>query len=97
MGSSNPPSFGEAFGLHHALHLAVNTAFRSGAPLCPETLIEILMAQFPASGLTEDQVREAIVEAAKEAGVTIREASTLQHLVASRSSGSSAGGSEPRA
>ena len=75
MGSFQPPSFGEAFGLHHALQLTIDTAFRSGAPIFPEALTGTLLAQFPRSGMSDDEVREAIVKAAKAAGVTIRETS----------------------
>jgi hypothetical protein len=70
---SNPP-FGEAFGFHHALQLAVSTAFRSGAPMCPETLAAALISQYPGSGMIEAEVRAAITRAADAANVPIRHA-----------------------
>ena len=85
---SNPP-FGEVFGFHHALQLAVSTAFRSGAPMCPETLTAALMSQYPGSGMTEAEVRAAIAKAADAANVPIRHAPEPPREVASCPAGQS--------
>jgi hypothetical protein len=73
-------SFSEAFRLHHALQLAISRAFRAGTPICPETLTATFMAQFPDSGMSDADVRKAVVEEANAAGVTIRPAAKLRPL-----------------
>ena len=48
--SISKPRFGEVFGFHHAMQLAVSTAFRSGSSICPETLAAMLTSEYPGSG-----------------------------------------------
>jgi hypothetical protein len=63
--------FGEAFGLHRALQLAVSTAFRAGTPVRPEALAEMLAGEFPEAGMSEAEIRGAVVKACRTAGVLI--------------------------
>ena len=72
--SISKPRFGEVFGFHHAMQLAVSTAFRSGSSICPETLAAMLTSEYPGSGMTEAEIRAAILKAAEAANVPIRQA-----------------------
>ena len=75
--SQSTPSFSEAFGLQHAMQLAINTAFRSRSRICPETLAATLVEEFPAAGLSEVQVLAAVLHAAEDAQVTIQRSARL--------------------
>ena len=72
-GSLSKAEFREGFGFHHALQLAISTAFRAGAPICLELLTATLMTAFPGSGMKEAWVRSAIIKAAKAANVPLRQ------------------------
>jgi hypothetical protein len=73
MGSSrHPTSFGQAFRAFEGIQILISTAYRSGAPIWPDRAVAALSAEFPESGLSADELREALMEEAMRAGVPIR-------------------------
>ena len=72
MGSStHPRSFGQAFKVYEGLQIIISSAYRSGAPIHPDYAVAALQAAFPGSGVPSSELRKAVVEAAREAGVSL--------------------------
>ena len=69
--SQSTSSFSDAFGLHHAIELAVDAAIKARVPVYAETLATALIAKFPDAGLSDAQVLAAILHAAEAAQVSI--------------------------
>jgi len=71
--SLNRSQFGAVFGATHAVELILSTSFRSGTPVCPDEVADIVLAQFPDCGMSRDQIQADAREAARRAGVTLIE------------------------
>ena len=72
---NSEPSFSEAFKLHHGIQVIVSTAFHDGAPIWPDHAAIALAAAFPGCGLCRNELRDAVIAAALQAGVSVRTAS----------------------
>jgi hypothetical protein len=72
LGQSSPTAFGQAFKLQHGLQVIISTAARSGAPIWPDYAAAALIAAFPDGGQSPDELKQAIIQAALDAGVPVR-------------------------
>jgi hypothetical protein len=68
--SQSPASFAEQFGIHHAIQLAISTAFRSRTAVHPAALANALIARYP--GTPANEIRDAIAEAVLQANVPMK-------------------------
>lgn len=69
---NSEPSFGEAFKLHHGIQVIISTAFHDGTPIWPDHAVTALTAAFPDCGVPPAVLRQAVIEAALKAGVSVR-------------------------
>jgi hypothetical protein len=70
MGSKTP--FPELFKVYDAVQVIVSSAFHDGVPIWPDYAVAALTAAFPACGLSEAELRDAVLDAAFQAGVPVR-------------------------
>jgi len=66
--------FGAAFGATHAVELMLSTSFRSGIPVCPDQVADLVLAEFPDCGMSREQIRADARQAAMRAGVPLSDA-----------------------
>ena len=70
MGSKTP--FPELFRVYDAVQVIVSSAFHDGVPIWPDYAVAALTAAFPKCGLSEAELRDAVLDAALQAGVPVR-------------------------
>ncbi len=70
MGSKTP--FPELFRVYDAVQVIVSSAFQDGVPIWPDYAVAALAAAFPTCGLSEAELRDAVLDAALQAGVPVR-------------------------
>jgi hypothetical protein len=70
MGSKTP--FPELFRVYDAVQVIVSSAFHDGVPIWPDYAVAALTAAFPKCGLSEAELRDAVVDAALQAGIPVR-------------------------
>ena len=72
MGSfKHPHSFGQAVKVFEGLQIIISSAYRSGDPIHPDYVVAALEAAFPGSGVSSSELRKAVADAAREAGVSL--------------------------
>jgi hypothetical protein len=83
------PSFGAAFGASHAVQLIISTAIRAGHPVCVEDVVATVAAAYGRRGVSREDIRQEVVQAAERAGVAFavsRGAASMQGRGCSRRS-----------
>ena len=70
MGSKTP--FPELFRVYDAVQVIVSSAFHDGLPIWPDYAVAALIAAFPTCGLSEAELKDAVLDAALQAGVPVR-------------------------
>src|SRR5688500_19440076 len=70
MGSNTP--FPELFRVYDAIQVIVSTASRDHVPIWPDYAVAALTAAIPTCRLSEAELRNAVLDAALQAGVPVR-------------------------